>query len=801
MDGRRIFIFCFLMFFLFTTPDPHSSSQLPEREQQQRLAAEQHSLAVLNTTRYGDFNVTANKQIPLAGLSYRDGFAWDVLPLVQDRAREQLRSILDASEISPESRTGQPGTNSTNLSLPVYRNVTGKLHGDWVRWKNGDPHHLPRPRLNFTSIAAGLEYSTLLFGRNVTANHGTIFIALHEEEGRTIDVDGSLSREIKADLVVQSDDHSFGESWVIPLFGVHSPETGAITLSTTSEKFAGLSALPHLALSRDSFELSRNLLFESLSDAMQRRRAGPATFFPWSSLPHDSGRMVLGSPRCEYIMYLQQHPVQVQHKTAEAGVLQKIEDELRFPRGTPIPDPPPMVMSAVMFSPDCGFVLETDASPNDLSFPDRFLSGPKQEEYRKYAGRFVTIVAGLLAGQITLLKRQMKETSTPSTRSRVSFYAIATMSIGDALFIAFVLLELYSQASFLLLTATSFLGFFSVSFLSMKFQIEIWVAQPPERSEITARDRPPTPSLPLPATAPRPVDGDASQPIQPNTTQGDTPVEEAPSGTPQDANAPRTDASAMYSRFYLVLFCLMFFSSWALFWPRHIRAMYVNGLSFVYLSLWTPQIFRNAMRNCRKALRWDFVLGQSFLRLFPFLYFYCVPRNVLFIEAHSTVTVILVAWVWFQVCILVSQDALGPRFFVPEGWVPAAYDYHPFLYDAPGSSGEGPEPVGGLPLTSLRAEQREPTAKARDENKRTDEAWKRLFDCAICMQDIEAPVVLMPASDGRSRPRGTEGATTLLSRRAYMVTPCHHIFHSSCLETWMRLRLQCPICREAIPPV
>jgi len=28
---------------------------------------------------------------------------------------------------------------------------------------------------------------------------------------------------------------------------------------------------------------------------------------------------------------------------------------------------------------------------------------------------------------------------------------------------------------------------------------------------------------------------------------------------------------------------------------------------------------------------------------------------------------------------LLSQDILGPRFFIREGWAPPAYDYHPIL--------------------------------------------------------------------------------------------------------------------------
>ena len=41
----------------------------------------------------------------------------------------------------------------------------------------------------------------------------------------------------------------------------------------------------------------------------------------------------------------------------------------------------------------------------------------------------------------------------------------------------------------------------------------------------------------------------------------------------------------------------------------------------------------------------------------------------------------------------------------------------------------------------------------------------------------------------------------VFARRLYMVTPCRHIFHTACLEGWMRFRLQCPICREELPPI
>jgi hypothetical protein len=70
-------------------------------------------------------------------------------------------------------------------------------------------------------------------------------------------------------------------------------------------------------------------------------------------------------------------------------------------------------------------------------------------------------------------------------------------------------------------------------------------------------------------------------------------------------------------------------------------------------------------------------------------------------------------------------------------------------------------------------------------------------DCAICMQVLEVPVV----GAGEDASTSAGGVAGMLARRLYMVTPCRHVFHSNCLEGWMRFRLQCPICRENLPPL
>lgn len=467
-----------------------------------------------------------------------------------------------------------------------------------------------------------------------------------------------------------------------------------------------------------------------------------------------------------------------------------------------------MTFSAVLFSPDCGFVLESKGPPTYTVQEGHHLAGPKLESYIRLAKRHVLVYAAMLVMQVFLLMRQMREASTPSTRSRVSFYAIAMMSMGDGFaFMGFLFASWLVDAAFLTLIMTAFFAFFGVSFFGMKFLMDIWIVQTPER-RTTQPAQPvqstPIPAvvitpagadtLPLPVTAPRPSETGATPIIIPSDQDMDV-TEDENATTTQNVTQntqvnPRREFGALFARFYFLLLAIIFLSLHATSWPTTLRSIYANLLAFVYLSFWTPQIYRNVMRNCRKALRWEFVLGQSLLRLAPFIYFYTVPSNVLFFETDWNGVYVLMGWVWIQVWILFSQELLGPRFFVPKGWAPPAYDYHPILRE------DDLEGGGTMPIGFTQATEDGPSAAEKTGG--SDIGGNRVYDCAICRENIDVPIVPAGTGDG-------EGASgfggNLFGRRSYMVTPCRHIFHSVCLEGWMRFRLQCPICRETLPPL
>lgn len=172
---------------------------------------------------------------------------------------------------------------------------------------------------------------------------------------------------------------------------------------------------------------------------------------------------------------------------------------------------------------------------------------------------------------------------------------------------------------------------------------------------------------------------------------------------------------------------------------------FIIPLSVMFHTWWVPQIVHSAMTGTRPALQPSYVIGTSILRLLIPLYVLGCPHNLLKVRPNPMACVALLVLVSVQAALVLAQMRWGPRFFIPAPLLPAKYDYF-------------------RPVVNAKGVTRDIETGEAD-------------DCVICVHAIDYGCC------------------------QHMVAPCGHAFHPECLQQWMAVKLECPTCRRALPPL
>lgn len=823
---------------------------------QERLARQRHAFGVLNSTAWGDFNprlstdpingTQATRYLNITGFRQADAFAWEDLGRFKERCLEWSRStrptLPKPTGEHGEALDGSKETNAWDLGIGglVWQNATGLVKGPWLR-RDGTVNRTWTD-YNFTAMTPSIAWAGIHgeWNRNVTGVEGSMQLRLEDKkryvtyDDEVVDVDNGLLstggsvREVAAGLTIE--DPGSGSTYEMRLHGVHWPRQGNMLLTTTSEKFSGIFGLPHLAPGQNFFRSSQKLLNQTVDEVLQNKEKKAFTDQnnPWTSSAGGAEDAWNPSPHCEYVVYLQVHDIQYDTSlpTGESSwhdsdnLVQKLEDELRNPTGAPVYHVPDLQMSAVVYSPDCAYFLESKGPPlfSEL-LGNRHLVGFKEEMWIWNVNFCVLIMAIVVFGQVYLLKFQMKESYTPSTMGRISFWTLIIMVLADGMMFAIsTVLALDSTHFYLRALILTFALFMSMmiggSFLGEVYRTQESEWRPRERdhtpnnNNTTGSSTTPAPasgeSLPLPVTAgvatgqPEipiiiPSDQDVDAEIAENSAVGAAAIPTVGTTGAGSQQAQATSFSTIVGRLILFGTTICFLSLAAMSWWKPIRNAFINTMVFTYLSLWIPQLVRNTQRNSRRAFSWPFMVGQSVLRILPVSYFYLTPNNMILSEPDGTSFSVLLLWLWMQLVLLLAQDIVGPRYGMPKGWMPEAWDYYRILR-------EDSLEAGGLPIglesspTSPSLERVRSLSFGSGERSKSTGTRVRTIDCAICCEVLEVPVV-------KAGEEADGSFVGVMERRKYMVTPCRHIFHSACLEGWLRFRLQCPNCREELPPL
>ncbi|ODV66926.1 hypothetical protein HYPBUDRAFT_152926 [Hyphopichia burtonii NRRL Y-1933] len=532
--------------------------------------------------------------------------------------------------------------------------------------------------------------------------------------------------------------------------GVYFQKTGSLISISRSAKFLGNYGLSYLTMDEEKFNITKKLIGQLVNTT---------NFEKDLNMDYMNSYIEKSQGQCEYISYFQFDKTEYLKKQ-----LAEIDEELMNPSGRPIPHEIPKlsIKESLLYSPDCGIILQ--------SKPQTIFEGNKTEVTNFELKKMLSGLLILIIIQLFLLVKQLKEMKTPGQLSNVSSTTISIISLQDALMaLLFLLISNLIEELYLLLACVAVIAFLMCGVFGLKFLLSVMTVQSNETGttwwEIMRGSR--EEGLPLPVTQPTTNTPAATQ-AQPVT---------APLG-----NDESTFANRVFGTGCILTILSTFLILNSFLWRITFRRIFEYGGLLLINSYWIPQFSRNTLKNRRKSFSWEFIWGTSMIRIIPVWYLSLIKHNPLRHHYDPVLVIVLTLWILLQIGLLYLQQIFGARFWINEKWLPQAYDYHYLLNIKDLETGKGflSDMLNNLTSTNDLVE--------------NNGIINCKVDCAICMNNIEIPI--NTNADGKNIHQLDKSKL-----KEYMITPCHHIFHSECLEDWMVYKLQCPVCRTGLPPV
>lgn len=283
----------------------------------------------------------------------------------------------------------------------------------------------------------------------------------------------------------------------------------------------------------------------------------------------------------------------------------------------------------------------------------------------------------------------------------------------------------------------------------------------------------------------------------------------------QDPSVLRLKLLQFYFVFYFVLFISLFFVLKFYFSKNYIIAG--------FLFMWTPQILYNVKENNRVSLPLVFLIVTSLNRIFPTLYFRGYSKN--FFEFSTDYHLIAFCFIilTLSTLLLYSQTFWGPRWFLPKKYRRKGFDFYKTEEEVRNFRNDADTLDCLICLCPLIPNSKEKITSSIELPSCVNAVANQSQDSVLSVgEDIklmsgnklkESDLSVVDTSKMKSKYKLSlkkllkkilknliefhEGSENIYNK-PLMMTPCHHIFHSECLESWFKMKKECPNCRAEL---
>ena len=223
-------------------------------------------------------------------------------------------------------------------------------------------------------------------------------------------------------------------------------------------------------------------------------------------------------------------------------------------------------------------------------------------------------------------------------------------------------------------------------------------------------------------------------------------------------------------KFYLIFYCLLLGTLISI----KLWYTYFIFTFFLFGGTWAFQIYYSAKKGTKPPMPFSYIFITSLFKILIPIYLKAYNNNIFSLRPSYLKVFICISFVFIEAVIVSLQKLLGPKFFIPEKYRERAFDYYKSEEEIPDNAKNNECVICLENLDNLAV---------NNQDEEEDEAFKSNSNY------IEKLAMMIQKWNKKKH------------NKPYMKTPCGHVFHSKCLETWLEIKNECPYCRQRIPPL
>ena len=207
-----------------------------------------------------------------------------------------------------------------------------------------------------------------------------------------------------------------------------------------------------------------------------------------------------------------------------------------------------------------------------------------------------------------------------------------------------------------------------------------------------------------------------------------------------------------------------------------------------YTLLWLCQILVSICKNTRPPMSRLYIVWNSLSRLFLPIYLKGYPKNFFDLKPSYFKVGLLIIIIFVEAIILILQKSLGARIIIPKKFRKEQQRFNYYKDKVNIEKHVSKNPVCVICLENLNVDVDENFNRIRKKKKSKTIGHKIL---SIFYLDKLNELI-------KKCIKYLEGKNL---KKKYMITPCDHVYHTVCLEKWMKQKLECPYCKTIIPSI